>query len=366
MNILLIGGQQVPGIGGVESYMFNIAKALSVLGHRITIFCSDRRAYTTSVDGIHIVHTVCPKSNLVALPLLFLKSIGYIYKHRKDIDVVNYQSILFAFLSGWFAVLCGCKVCYTIHSLPEDSPKHGGLLKLLMKAIGFVSIRCCGRNVLTISNSKAAEIKSRYGKDCVVIPCGVTLPPSEIDSDILDRFGIRAGRYYLTIGRIDPIKQLDTLIKAFIQYCNLNYQLVIAGDNTNAYGDYLRQLAKSNRNIVFVGRVMGDDKECLLKNCFVNCLVSSSEGMPISLLEAMAYGKPCIVSDIPAIREILIPDWALWCNVGDVDSLVQQMDRAEKACDVEGTLRDEISQYVVNNHSWDHIASLYIRYLYAL
>lgn len=363
MKIVLIGGQNVPGIGGVESYMYHMAKELYALGHQVTILCSNRKAYHTEVDGIRIVHNVCPKSNIVALPLLFIKSIPYIYKHRKEIDVVNYQSILFAFLSGWIARLCGCKVCYTIHSLPEDNPKHGRLLKHLMKVIGFVSIWCCGRNVLTISNSKANEIRRRYGKKCTVIPCGVQMPMAEIHLDMLERFGLRPMAYYLTIGRIDPVKNLDILIEAFMKRANPAYQLVIAGDFANPYGTYLRELAGENNRILFVGSVTGDDKEALLKGCFANCLVSSSEGMPISLLEAMAYGKPCIVSDIPAIREIMHEKWACWCEAQDVESLYQQMRLMEEEGRTSFIYADEMAECVARTHSWKQIAIQYVQYL---
>ena len=135
MKIVLIGGQCIPGIGGIESYVLNMAKSLTQMGDEVTIICSDREAYTTTVEDITVVHKICPKSNVIALPLLFLKSISYIVKHRRNIDVVNYQSIFFAFLSGWIATLCGCKVCYTIHSLAEDNPKHGKVMKFIMKKL---------------------------------------------------------------------------------------------------------------------------------------------------------------------------------------------------------------------------------------
>ena len=80
MKIVFVGGQSVPGIGGVEAYMLNMAKTLIVLGHDVTIICSDRKAFSVNIDGIEIVHLVCPKSNMYALPMLFLKSMSYIYK----------------------------------------------------------------------------------------------------------------------------------------------------------------------------------------------------------------------------------------------------------------------------------------------
>ena len=363
MKIVLVGGQEIPGIGGAENYMLNLARELCVQGHSATIICSGRKPYETTIDNVKIVHKVCPKSNIIALPLLFFKSIGYIAKNRKNIDVVNYQSIFMAFIPGWISSLVGCKVCYTIHSLPEDNPKHGGVMRLLMRIVAFISILCCGKNIITISESKAREIKARYGKKCAVIPCGISVAKKINETDILERFKIKKGEYYLTIGRIDPVKNLDTLIKAFIKHNNQKKQLVIAGNYDNEYGKQLMELAKNNSNVIFTGIVMGDDKETLLKNCYTNCLVSSSEGMPISLLEAMIYAKPCIVTDIPAVREIMEKQWGYWCVPGDIDTLCNQMDRLEKEYIATKEKGEQMKESVFNNNLWGKVAKKYVDYM---
>jgi glycosyltransferase involved in cell wall biosynthesis len=165
---------------------------------------------------------------------------------------------------------------------------------------------------------------------------------------------------------MDPIKNLDTLIQAFIDKGSSEYQLVLAGDYTNNHGMQLRNMAQENENIIFVGPVMGDDKEHLLAHSFANCLVSSSEGMPLSLLEAMSYSKPCIVSDIPAIREVLKDDWGQWCTAGDVNSLIEQMARVEARYNEVIEKCPNMSAYVLNNHTWDRIAERYTSYILSL
>lgn len=365
MKIVLVGGQEIPGIGGAENYMLNLARELCVQGHSATIICSGRKPYETTIDNVKIVHKVCPKSNIIALPLLFFKSIGYIAKNRKDIDIVNYQSIFLAFVPGWISSLMGCSVYYTIHSLAEDNPKHGAFMKWMMKLVAFVSILCCGKNIITISNSKALEIKKRYGKKCTVIPCGISVNSNYCETDILDRFSIRKGEYYLTIGRIDPIKNLDVLIKAFIKHNNPNKQLVIAGNYDNEHGNFLRELAKECSNIIFTGVVMGNDKDTLLNNCFANCLLSSSEGMPISLMEAMIYAKPCVVTDIPAIKEITEESLGYWCKVRDVDTLHTQMSKIEEEYETAKMKGRNLMLNVEKDFIWQKIAKRYIKYLAA-
>jgi glycosyltransferase involved in cell wall biosynthesis len=366
MKIVLIGGQSIPGIGGIESYMLNLASSLTKLGNEVTLICSSREAYTSDYNGIKIIHKVCPKSNVIAFPLLFLKSLGYILKNRKNIDVVNFKSIFFAFIPGWIASLCGCKVYYTIHSLAEDNPKHKWFAKVMMKICAFISIYACGKNIITVSNSKAADIKKRYGKKCSVIPCGVSQPMPNPSSKILTKYGIIPNRYYLTIGRIDPIKNLDILIKAFIKRGNSDFQLVLAGDYSNNYGQELLKMCSEQQNILFVGSVMGEDKEYLLKHSFANCLVSSSEGMPLSLLEAMSYGKPCIVTDIPAIREIMKDHWGQWCPVQDIDSIADKMATIESDQGSMNKIGGEIQSYIIENQTWDNIAHKYIKHIQSI
>lgn len=363
MKIVLIGGCNIPGLGGVESYMMNLARELSIQGHKVTIVCCSNKSYETTIDNVSIVHIKCPKQSIITFPMLFTKSIGYILKNRKNIDVVNFQGTFLVFFSGWIARLCGCKVCYTRHSMAEDNPKYNKIKKFIIKTLSFISIWLCGKNIITISKSKAAEIRERYGKRCTVIPCGINIPPESTNSDILKKFGITQGNYFLTICRFDPIKNLDILIEAFKKTDDKRYQLVIAGDNSNNYGKHLHQLAEENKNIIFVGGVMGDDKECLIKNCFVNCLVSSSEGMPISLLEAMAYGKPNIVTDIPAIQEIVKDDWCYWCKPKDVDSLYSQLIYTEKNHETIVGQNQEMVEYIKEHHTWQSITQQYISYL---
>lgn len=363
MKIVLVGGQEVPGIGGVENYMMNLAKELHMQGHTATIICSGRNACKTTIDNVKIIHIVCPKSNIIALPLLFFKSIGYILKNRKNIDFVNYQSIFMAFIPGWIISMFGCKAYYTIHSLAEDNPKHGAFMKFLMKVVAFISIWLCGKNIITISESKAKEIKARYGKRCTVIPCGITANKNCKDTDILSRLGIIKDSYYLTIGRIDPVKNLDTLIKAFIKHNSNDKQLVIAGDYENEYGKHLKEIAKENKNIIFSGIVMEDDKENLLKNCYANCLVSSSEGMPISLLEAMIYAKPCIVTDIPAIKEITEESLGYWCKVRDIETLCTQLSVIENEYEVAKIKGIKLKENIEKKYLWYNVAKEYVKNL---
>lgn len=363
MNILFVGGQDIPGIGGVESYILNLSKSLIDKGHNVTIICRGKVDQNKDLNGIKILHKKCIGPNLVAWFILLVKSICYAIENRKEIDVVNYHIISFGYLAKIILSLFRCNVCFTIHSFAKDSHKYNKLKRMLLEANTLLSMWSFGDSIITVSKSRAIDIKQSYGNNATIISCGINPSPQQVSSDILERFQIKPNKYYLTISRIDPIKNLDILIKAFIKNNDSEMQLVIAGDYENVHGRELRKIACSNKNILFVGSVMGDDKEVLLKNCFANCLVSSSEGMPISLLEAMVYAKPCIVTDIPAIREIMQSNWAMWCQVRDVDDTAKQLKRVK---DIDASFRSDLvnmSNHIVANYLWNNLANKYIVYL---
>ena len=79
------------------------------------------------------------------------------------------------------------------------------------------------------------------------------------------------------------------------------YRLVIAGDADHEipYTKQLKKLAGMN-NVVLPGFLKGEELHQLFTHARLFVLPSFHEGLPISLLEAMSYRLPVLVSDIPA------------------------------------------------------------------
>lgn len=170
---------------------------------------------------------------------------------------------------------------------------------------------------------------------------------------------IEKDEYFLTIARIDPVKKIDILIDGFLKYKG-NKKLVIGGNVNNDYGRMLVEKAKNDKRIIFMGAVSGDVKNFLLKNCFGYCLVSSSEGFPISLLEAMALGKRCITSNIPQIEEAISKELGVWCEVGssaDITKALQELESDQHRAENE----DKIRYRVKANFTWEASANSFLK-----
>ncbi len=122
------------------------------------------------------------------------------------------------------------------------------------------------------------------------------------------RFGIE-GDFLLTVGTIEPRKNIGTLVRAFTNVLRQNpsraLQLVIAGKKGWLTSQFFSEVEKSGfaDRIVFTGYLFDDDLRALYSSCLLFVYPSIYEGFGLPPLEAMACGAPAIVSCIPTLVE---------------------------------------------------------------
>jgi poly(glycerol-phosphate) alpha-glucosyltransferase len=156
-----------------------------------------------------------------------------------------------------------------------------------------------------------------------VIPNGVDLPEVLTAEDTESSEGIKR---LLFLGRIHPKKGLSALLKAWAEIQNpisgiknsKVWQLVIAGWDQGGHEGELKALCAElglkvvqrskhvpcsataqeaeGADVVFYGPAFGGEKEQLLRRADAFVLPSLSEGLPMSVLEAWAYGLPVVMT----------------------------------------------------------------------
>lgn len=140
---------------------------------------------------------------------------------------------------------------------------------------------------------------------CAIIPNGVQVPAARAE-----RSG--CGCHVVFIGRLDPKKGVDILLRAFAELAGRrpDARLTIAGDDGGSgYGERMRSLAEElglTKTATFAGEVRGEDKFRLLVNADVFVLASHSEGLPVAVLEALAHSVPVVVTPgchLPEVAE---------------------------------------------------------------
>jgi glycosyltransferase involved in cell wall biosynthesis len=134
----------------------------------------------------------------------------------------------------------------------------------------------------------------------------------------------------LFVGRIDPIKNLESLIAALasLRSSSLAVHLKVAGEGDARYVAALKALAERQgvaSAIEWLGYADGERKKQLLLNASAFVLPSHSESFGIAAVEALAAGLPCIVS-----RQVAIAD-----DIADGDAgLVTGTDAASIAAGI--------------------------------
>lgn len=131
--------------------------------------------------------------------------------------------------------------------------------------------------------------------------------------------------YFLYAGRLSYEKGLVTLLEAFKRLSFIN--LVVAG--SGLMESELISFKENNNlgNVNFVGFQSGESLTRYLKNSIALILPSQwYENAPMSIIEAFAYGKPVIASNLGGIPEMVIDNKTGYLfNSGDVDELVSKV-----------------------------------------
>lgn len=365
MKIVFIGGRNIKDIGGIENYMYNLATQLVRKGHEPIVFCESDHNGEDWLNGFRVVYMKGPKSNLICKPYVGLKATLFTIFRIENVDIIHYNA--------WPpSIWCPLARCFGLKSLMQGhgfgwqrtkySPRQKKIMKFMEKIAAKIN-----QYLIMCSENQTRYFKENYHRDAVTIPTAINLPDETkiLTDSVLKKFCIVPKRYFLYMARLINDKNPDSLIKAFKQANLEGYQLVIAGNNTSApkYVEFLHSLAKDNRNIVFTDAVFGEDKEVLFKNAFVYCIPSTIEGLSISLLEAMSYRLPIIASSIPANREVLPDDRALWVTPENVDELADAIKDSVRKKD--WFLKTTIPNYelVRDNYTWDKVSDIYISYL---
>ena len=303
MRIAYIAVKGIPIGGGIETLTEEIGSRLVHKGHQIIVYSS--RDYGTSdgeFKGMEI-RTV-PSINtrvLHKLSICFHAIRDVIRQH--DVDIVHVHAVGPSLFSI-FPRLKGIPTVVQTHGLEWKRDNWGSIGKTFFKLADYTAVYFPHRTT-AVSKFQKKYYEEKFGKAITHIPPGVNTVKIRKPRWILEQ-DLSPNRYILFAARLTKEKGAHYLIEAF-RHIQTDMKLVIAGDAAHAekYKASLGQKAAGDTRIIFPGFVTGEPLEELFSNAYLFCLPSTSEGLPIALLEAMSYGNCCITSDIPQNVEAL-------------------------------------------------------------
>lgn len=355
IKVAVLGTRGFPGIqGGVESHCEHLYPLLAEIGCDITVFA--RKPYvcmeSDTYRGIKIKALNCPKNKFLEAFYHTLKAVVIAKKLKPDI--LHFHAIGPSLLIP-LARLLGLKAVMTHHGPDYERKKWGKIAKSVLK-LGERAGCLWSDEIIAISRPIAKEIEKKYRRKANIIPNGVNIPEPVLTSDILKQFGIEKGKYVLAVGRFVPEKGFHDLIKAFEEFNQDGWKLVIVGDadHEDGYSRDLKKMAAQNRQILMPGFLKGMPLQALFQNAGIFVLPSYYEGLPIVLLEAMSWGLLCIASDIDANKQAGLSEDKFF-PAGDIGQLALKLQEYAVAPLSDNQKKSQI-EFVKKNFNWQDIA----------
>lgn len=327
MKIAMLGHKRIPSReGGVEIVVKELAIGLASAGHDVT--CYNRGGHHVSgkeFDSINpdeckdVTIKTAWTVNLKGLAAVTSSFFGSIACAFGNYDLIHFHAEGPAFMC-WLPKKLGKKIVVTIHGLDWKRAKWGRFASwYIMK--GEKATAKYADKIIVLSKSVQEYFREKYDRETVLIPNGVTILPPIEPEIVKYKYGLGGDDYILFLGRLVPEKGVHYLIKAY-KKINTSKKLVIAGGSSDSYEyiNELKSMTEDDERIIFTGFVEGKELEELYSNAYLYVLPSDVEGMPLSLLEAMSYGRACLVSDIPECAGV-VKDKEMLFEHGDVNSL---------------------------------------------
>ena len=311
LRIMMVIDGYFPSVGGAEIQAGSLAKALTNKGHHVKIVSPRLRADMAVHEihnGIPVERISYPHIRYVGTIILCLKFAWKLLRERNRFDAIHvHMAKYLAAVAGFLRPLLNASLVVKISGAGEF---NGGILdpgkkrNPLYRVLNF----CIRRSdyIQCISQfTRKMLIDRGYPEHKIrMIPNGVDLSRFDFQRRLLGPRELSPIVVY--IGRIREVKGVDVLIAAWGKLANKrSARLLIAGD-----GSAKEDLEKTVHQMELSDSVqfLGVIKEIpdLLHRADIYVQPSRQEGLPNSVLEAMAMGLPIVATRISGNEDLVV------------------------------------------------------------
>ena len=302
-RILIVTPHYIPYQGGVETHVREVAVRIARLGIDVTVMSTDGNSNLPAheyLDDVKVLRVAGYPRNS---DLCFAPGIHRVIVEG-DWDLIHCQSIhtLVPAMAMYGALQRRIPYLITTHMSIHSSrirnamrPLQWALLHPLLKRAKFL---------IAVSEPEAVYLRKclGYGESVQYIPNGADLPT------VLQPAPVSACSLILSVGRLDPLKGHQRVIRAFsvLLHARPNLRLQIVG-----MGDYEDDLRKLIQDLGISDKVLiqgippnrRSDMSALLSRASLVTLLSDGENNPIAVLEALGMKRPVLVTNVPGLRQ---------------------------------------------------------------
>ncbi|MFR3729870.1 MAG: glycosyltransferase [Lacrimispora sp.] len=364
IKILQVNKLYYPDIGGIERTVQHIAESLKEKTEMSILVCQPKGIGKKEIVNGIPVHRCGSFGILFSLPISF----SFLWELRKEArgkDILQFHA---PFPLGDLAFLLSSykgKVVLYWHSDVVKQKKlmilYRPIMKLFLKRVDAIIVGADG--VI-----KGSSYLKPYQSKCITIPFAVNDEIEKKGKQYLKDAAPNLTKYcrFLFVGRLVYYKGIDILLQAFAAVKDAELTVIGSGNLEDKLKCYVDEHGMSDR-IHFLGRVEEKQLYHAFSSCdvFVLPSIEKSEAFGLVQLEAMAYGKPVINTNLPSgVPEVSIHGiTGLTVEPGNVQDLRNAMqwiiNHPEERCIMGKEARKRLESCYTINVMSDKILKLY-------
>ena len=364
MNICFISPYSPRTVNGIGTFIVGLAEHLKKRNYGtflITKYDESKIDIEEVFDSNNIIEIKHIKLKYFANIHFTLLTLVAIFRVRHKVDILHLQqSHMLSMSSAVFAKILGIPTVTTIHvKVPTAGFKR--------KIAGFFDyvVITFSDTITYVSEETEKSFKHpgkiiRNGTDTLKFKVNHSLrKKTRLDLNIVDDFVL------LFLGRVASNKGIYEILDAIIrlkknQHNNIKLLVVgpIASDEKNKYMNYIK-MNNLKKNILNFGAQKDVQKYYCASDIFI--LPSYLEGLPLSLLEAMFSGLPCIASQVGGIPEVIIDGKnGLLIEPKSIDNLTQTITWCLNNWDKAEVIGANATKTIENRFSMERVTDEYM------
>ncbi len=319
--------------GGAETFVMNIYRNIDREKVEFDFLCEmeDEGGYDEEIRelGGRIFHIAPQKKRPIGW---LLKTIKFL-KKTGPYDAIHIPNMFF---SGFYCVaarIAGVKrIIVHSHNAGElrgstiSRRLYIWLMRFLINRLADIKASC---------GHDASEFLfgAKFGdKDVITINNGVDIRAFGCDFDVKsinEEFGLGEDKVIVNVARFDPVKNHSFFIELgnYVKRNKLKYKIVLVGDG-KLRGDIEQSIKDDGLDDIIICTGLRTDINKILNRADVLVMPSLHEGFPVSVVEALASGTPCVLSKNIDHKVAIVPELVSFVGLDDdCDAWISEIER---------------------------------------
>jgi glycosyltransferase involved in cell wall biosynthesis len=357
MKVAIIGTHGIPGnYGGFETFAEEISVFFAESNHEVLVQCDHDSYQTEYFKGVKLFYSSVTKSQN---PFRYYYEGLRIAMRQSDVLIVTgVGGAIFYFINLFYK-----KILITnTDGIESKRSKWPVTHKIFLKYSERLAVRLSDF-VIADSDAIKKHLSATYKfatPKIRTIEYGAPII-SSYDQNVIDKYDIRTGGYYLVVCRLEPENNIRMIIDGFLS-SDTDKDLVIIGNlSGNKYDTRLIKECQSNR-IRFLGGIYDKSELSTIRfACKAYIHGHSVGGTNPSLLEALGCGNITICHDNVFNREVTADNQLYFNSSGECKERINEVELMSPAQILK--LKESGWDRINNQYNWETVFKKYLNLL---